>query len=763
MATQRLPHSIFVLACAWSATTASAQVMEWVPVSSTGPSTIDGNTIILPEGGVQVQFDLFIAGWGAAFGGDGAVLGAYAATLEGSSLLGVNANPLNPGVDLSTPEPVPCQSDGDCPTGFCGSFEPGFCDDNQPAFQFTKACLDDPTVPCATGGQCPGTPVCIPNLDFVLSGCDPALAVVLPANRNFVWIAACQSSHIPDPGVPRMAGSLRIDVPVSAEGSYSIRLNPDPLVSLFGIGGIEVAVAVVPGVIQLPADCNINGVPDDEEIATGQADDCDGNGVPDECDSGDCNDNGRPDHCDILIGVSRDCNANGIPDECEPADCNSNGTLDSCDIENMTSEDCNNDGVPDECQLVANDCNTNDVPDDCDISGGASTDCNLNGVPDSCDPDNDCDTNGVQDICDVAAGAPDCNFNEVPDECEPDEDCNTNGVRDICDIGGFTALDCNGNSVPDSCDLSAGSSPDTNGNNVPDECDVVAPLIPSSPHDQRKNRFISFSPLITDGIPVAYRVDLLDRLCAVTGKKCTADTDCTVCDGGSEQGATCSTRSDCPGANCAVTGEACLENSPPISIGWVGDPVEVPEDADARIPPGLFTSLVVRDEPTARLWPEEVVHVGDCEIAPAQSYALSASSLGIVSDPLVIGTVPAPQGKFWGDVVGAPLDTNSDGMADIWSPPNGLVNVHDVLAWLRFKSGLVAPHITVLEMGGEVPNFIANVSDLGFILKAFQGQTYPPPPFSTKVCVGGNDGALCTDDSTCAGGTCTGWDPLLCP
>ncbi len=73
----------------------------------------------------------------------------------------------------------------------------------------------------------------------------------------------------------------------------------------------------------------------------------------------DCNGNGIPDDQDIAQGTSLDCNRNTIPDECEIAeqparDCNKNGILDSCDIAVGTSEDINGDGVPDECQ-IAND------------------------------------------------------------------------------------------------------------------------------------------------------------------------------------------------------------------------------------------------------------------------------------------------------------------------------------------------------------------------------------------------------------------------
>lgn len=50
-------------------------------------------------------------------------------------------------------------------------------------------------------------------------------------------------------------------------------------------------------------DCNGNGIPDGEDIGSGE--------------SFDCNDNGIPDECDIEAGTSLDTNGNGTPDECE--------------------------------------------------------------------------------------------------------------------------------------------------------------------------------------------------------------------------------------------------------------------------------------------------------------------------------------------------------------------------------------------------------------------------------------------------------------
>jgi len=52
-----------------------------------------------------------------------------------------------------------------------------------------------------------------------------------------------------------------------------------------------------------PGDCNNNGVPDAQDIASSSSQDCNGDGIPDEC--------------NIALQDSRDENENGVPDECE--------------------------------------------------------------------------------------------------------------------------------------------------------------------------------------------------------------------------------------------------------------------------------------------------------------------------------------------------------------------------------------------------------------------------------------------------------------
>ena len=69
----------------------------------------------------------------------------------------------------------------------------------------------------------------------------------------------------------------------------------------------------------LPADCNNNGVPDAEDIASGIAQDCNANQIPDSC--------------DLASGTAQDCNGNLVPDSCELAggDSDGDGKLDACE------------------------------------------------------------------------------------------------------------------------------------------------------------------------------------------------------------------------------------------------------------------------------------------------------------------------------------------------------------------------------------------------------------------------------------------------
>ena len=175
---------------------------------------------------------------------------------------------------------------------------------------------------------------------------------------------------------------------------------------------------VVRAVAKVPTgDCNLNGVPDDCDIASGTSLDVDGNGVPDECE--DCNGNGIPDECDL----SCDGSCAGLPGCGQSADCQPDGIPDECQV---AGNDCNTDAIPDDCQLEGNDCNGNGVLDECDVSSGTSQDLNGDGLPDECE---DCNWNGIPDACDLSCDGPcagipgcgqgvDCQPDGIPDECQ---------------------------------------------------------------------------------------------------------------------------------------------------------------------------------------------------------------------------------------------------------------------------------------------------------------------------------------------------------
>jgi predicted outer membrane repeat protein len=288
-------------------------------------------------------------------------------------------------------------------------------------------------------------------------------------------------------------------------------------------------------------DCNLNGLPDELDIASGLSPDWGGNNIPDECEP-DCNGNGIPDSCDLLHGTSTDCNDNARPDECEP-DCNGNMVADTCELLPGGLTNCNQNSVPDVCEIEAGsqapggpffcaspcaaDCNDNGIPDTCDIAEGRGTDCTFNGILDECEVD--CNRNGRADTCDIAARrSRDCTFNGIPDECEPDcnlngradtcdimvgssrdcdedglpdecesgveFDCNRNGVEDACELQNRAENDCNANRQLDACDIRDGVSTDQDGNGVPDECDgkgvLVRPVVASGAHLIRDREII---------------------------------------------------------------------------------------------------------------------------------------------------------------------------------------------------------------------------------------------------------------------------------
>jgi hypothetical protein len=141
------------------------------------------------------------------------------------------------------------------------------------------------------------------------------------------------------------------------------------------------------------ADCNLNLLQDDCDIAAGTSADADADGIPDECQV-DCNSNGIQDRLDVIpYGEDLDCNYNLRPDPCDIAadpalDVNANGLIDGCECVSAGScADADHDGRRDDgclwwsCQTGT--CNSLAVTF-ADV-GGVFGDCHPDGVVDGND------------------------------------------------------------------------------------------------------------------------------------------------------------------------------------------------------------------------------------------------------------------------------------------------------------------------------------------------------------------------------------------
>ena len=249
-------------------------------------------------------------------------------------------------------------------------------------------------------------------------------------------------------------------------------------------------------------------------------------------------------------------------------------------------------------------------------------------------------------------------------------------------------------------------------------CTAAPALAAAAPHDRRKNRYISFEP--NNPTEVAFKVELTCRTCSFTGKKCSDSASCRRCTGGGaggNNGQACDFDFDCDGV-CAVSGEFCNDENPAIALGWIDAP-EVMEDGSLR--------SRISEVPVFRIWESETIHIGDSSIAPVRTYAVSVTADGgFFPNAWHTATILKPAGKFWADLAGS-----FDGSQ--WSVANGLVSVDDVLATIKFITLAVddpgRPHMTWIDLGGQVPNWLVNATDLQLVLKGFQAETYPPISF----------------------------------
>ncbi|MBI4717282.1 MAG: hypothetical protein HY763_05720 [Planctomycetes bacterium] len=332
----------------------------------------------------------------------------------------------------------------------------------------------------------------------------------------------------------------------------------------------------------------------------------------------------------------------------------------------------------------------------------------------------DCNANGVPDAEDIALGtSEDCNTNGTPDECDIDDasslDCQPNGVPDECDLlpaGGSD--DCDVNLVPDECDLASGAGEDCQPNGILDQCDIALGTSLDVDLDEVPDECQGTPPLVPPPPDDAVK----NRYIAFTPDS---------------------------GANTVAFR---VRRAADDRIGWV----DAPDAAGISRLAGA---------PVFRVWPEPVIRVTGCEIAPQNSYDIQSTPDGsTLSIPLTLATTDLP-GLTWGDCVGALVGGS-------FTPPNGIVNILDVFACvLGFQQAANVAPGTWTDVAPACPDANTDFLDTYWVFKAFQALPYPFPSDCAMQCNceedgDCDDGLFCNGDETCASGRCLP-GPYPCP
>ncbi len=309
------------------------------------------------------------------------------------------------------------------------------------------------------------------------------------------------------------------------------------------------------------------------------------------------------------------------------------------------------------------------------------------------------------------------------------------------------------------------TSPDLNDNGVPDQRDpLVPPALPAlEEHQARKHRYVSIDPGTNGANPVALKVTLTSmKRCGGSAQghySCDSADDCPmVCDNDPLQW--CSSDTVCGTGNCVQSGP-CVEHPDVGLIWWVQEPQQNPAACIPTCTDHDWYARVEPDNKVFRVWTLDTLHIGDCEILPVASYELRAClppDGSVCSDPFTIGTIQKPGPYYYGDVAGS-SDLEDP---DRFTPPDGIVNIHDLKAYLSTKryygtgQGLMAhPTWVDLEGEGSVPQYVINAADLQQIKEAAMGRPY------TKSAVNRQPGEC---NPVCPNARCDiGETPCNCP
>ena len=203
-----------------------------------------------------------------------------------------------------------------------------------------------------------------------------------------------------------------------------------------------------------------------------------------------------------------------------------------------------------------------------------------------------------------------------------------------------------------------------------------------------KNRYVSIDPT-SNALPVAYQVELVES----------ADYPAAV------------------GRTWWVDEPACY--------GYPNGDVVVPKPETCAGADRFGWVSRLTATPVTRVWTEVPVHVTDCAVVPAVTYAVrgSVDDGATFSPALTINTAHNPEGdtQLWGDVTGGPVPD----MPGSWLPPERATNFGDVGNAIRtfenrFEGTGFPPRVWI---DVEIDQVI-NLGDISFIVMAFEGRDY---------------------------------------
>ncbi len=429
-----------------------------VPVSATGAHTIAGDLITLDGGGQWVVMDLMISGWDPD--GDGfPKLIAFQGVIDSSGYSSGAAGTLVPAIAACGGEPDPDAFCRSTHGGIC-SFTGGSCvQDAECPFSPAEFCKGSECgYPTGVGGECEPGFIYAGRSDYIFLTVQDLPAVDLSL-LDFRYASAAQTTPVSDPGIAQYAGTLVLDVPVGASGTFTIGFVPSPDTILQDdnnqlITPLVTTAARIRIPCQVDADCNDNSLCTDDSCrgATGTCQFTPNYNVANDCcdpatrtlttiDDGNvctvdvCNpDDGTVSHDPVTVGTA--CGSPGSTECDDPDSCDALGV---CQANPKPVTTPCGDPTDTECT----------DPDSCDGAGACLPNHTVAGA--ACgDPTNtDCDN---PDTC---SGSGSCLINQEPDgtECDDGLFCNVGETCTAGACGGGGPRDC-GDSIPcttDSC------------------------------------------------------------------------------------------------------------------------------------------------------------------------------------------------------------------------------------------------------------------------------------------------------------------------